>query len=130
MKTIFKIFVFVILFLVLCLKSVNASTILMNLEDYSQSNTNTQLENTNENNVENQLDGNLLNENSNTAISQNQNISKVQTRDTDDSPRVSSSTTVSDNDEFLTVENILSIIIIVIGILLIFLAIAILIRFK
>ena len=38
--------------------------------------------------------------------------------------------TTSDNNEFLTVENILSVILIVIGILLIFLGIAIIIRFK
>ena len=39
-------------------------------------------------------------------------------------------TTSSNDDEFLTIENILSIVIIVIGIILIFLAIAILIRCK
>ena len=38
--------------------------------------------------------------------------------------------TSSDDDEFLTIENILSVILIVIGILLIFLGIAIIIRFK
>lgn len=38
--------------------------------------------------------------------------------------------TSSDDDEFLTIENVLSIILIVIGILLIFLGIAIIIRFK
>lgn len=117
MKKSFKILILITLFFVAFSTIVNASSIIMDLEDYTQNNTNIELENTFE-------------DNTSTNNVQNQNVSEIQTQDTDDSARISSSTTVSDDDEFLTVENVLSIIIIVIGILLIFLAIAILIRFK
>lgn len=49
---------------------------------------------------------------------------------TDSTPSKTVTVTSTDSDEFLTVENVLSIILIVIGILLIFLGIAIIIRFK
>lgn len=117
MKKSFKILILITLFFVAFSTIVNASSIIMDLEDYTQNNTNIELENTFE-------------DNTSTNNVQNQNVSETQSVDEDDTPRTTSSTTVSNNDEFLTVENILSIIIIVIGLLLIFLAIAILIRFK
>lgn len=107
MKKIFKIGAVTLLFLIICITTANAAGIVINLEDYAQSNT-----------VNDNLQNIVSDEETN--ISEDVN---------DDSPRVTSTTT-SDDDEFLTVENILSIIIIVIGVLLIFLAIAILIRLK
>ena len=116
MKKIFKIS---ILFTIVCfflLTSVNAFSINMNLENFNTTDT--------ANIVEETMSEDNLNEyqslNTDTTIN-NEEID-------DSSPVIT--TTVSAEDEFLTVENILSIIIIVIGILLILLAIAILIRFK
>lgn len=120
MKTIYKISILTILFLIFCITSVNAFGISMDLEDYDQSTIDTQLETNEDIQFEEDLpiQEENLNETENADINEN------------DTPRVTSSTTSSDEDEFLTVENILSIIIIVIGILLVLLAIAILIRFK
>ena len=106
MKISFRITMIIILFLILAITTVNASGILMNLEDYTP--------NTSDENLSAQISS---------------NTTRTETNNENDSPRVISSTT-SEDDEFLTVENILSIIIIVIGILLILLAVAILIRFK
>lgn len=129
MKTTLKILMFIILFSIICITSVNAASILMNLDDYAQETTNAvqtegNLVDTNiENQIENQFDDNVLNEQTNTII-------EPEDEDEVDTPKITSSTTTSNDDEFLTAENILSIIIIVIGILLVFLAVAILIRVK
>ncbi len=116
MKKIFKIS---ILFTIVCffiLTSVNAFSINMNLENFNTTDTiNIEEETISE---DNPYEYESLNADT-----------TINNEETDDSSPVIT-TTVSDEDEFLTVENILSIIIIVIGILLILLAIAILIRFK
>ena len=108
MKKTFKIFMFVTLFLIIFITTVSATGISMNLDDY--------IPNTSE--VEN-------------IVSETNSLltDETEIEDEDDSPRVVSTSTSSD-DEFLTAENVLSIIIIVIGLLLVFLAIAILIRIK
>lgn len=108
MKKIFKIGAVTLLFLIICITTANAAGIVINLEDYAQQSST--------------LDSNLENIVSDEEI----DISE----DEENTPRVTSTKTSSYDDEFLTVENILSIIIIVIGVLLIFLAIAILIRLK
>ena len=108
MKKTFKIFIIITLFLMLFITSVNASEILMNLDDYAPTNSN-------EENINPSTDPITTD--------------AVETEVEDDSPRVTSNSNTSD-DDFLTAENILSIIIIVIGLLLVFLAIAILIRIK
>ena len=115
MKKIFKIFVLLTLFFLLLLNSVSAFSINMNLENTAQTDTtNIVKENSTQNN-----------------LSENETLNN----NTDDTETDNSSSKITTNkttkeDEFLTIENILSIIIIVIGILLIFLSIAILIRFK
>lgn len=128
MKKNLKICVFITLFLAIFVTSVNSSSISMDLEYYDQSNTNIQsenyiydndLNNPVENRNGNHNHNNFLNEETNNLETENEYI-----------PIITSPATTSDDDKFLTVENILSIIIIVIGVLLIFLAVAILIRFK
>mgnify|MGYP003302472736 CR=1 FL=1 len=124
MKTTFKILMLIILFSILFISTVNAASILMNLEDYTQNVQNAVHDENNlvdTNTTENQLDNNILD---------NQTNSVNESEDEDDNLRVTYSTTSSDDDNFLTTENILSIIIIVIGVLLVFFAVAILIRIK
>ena len=127
MKSFFKIFIVVTLFSILFITNVNASGVLMNLENHSQNLTNTA-------ETEYNIDANFINnyiqdESENELLDEEENITESEVKDENNSPRVTSSKDTSDN-EFLTTENILSIILIVIGILLIFLAVAILIRFK
>lgn len=119
MKKIFKTFTLLFILSLICITCVDASNINMNLDNNITSNEVNALE---ENFNENSLSENeTLNINVNNTVNDDIDTS---------SPRVASTTTTSQDDIFLTVENILSIIIIVIGILLVFLAIAILIRFK
>lgn len=114
MKKVFKIFM--LFSLVFLLSSVNAFSINMNLENATPTDTTNIVEGTQTENISSE------NETSITDVDD--------TAETDNSsPRVTT-TRNTDENEFLTIENILSIIIIVIGILLILLAIAILIRFK
>ena len=108
MKGILKILFVTIFFLLLLLTNVNASEILMNLEDYTSNNSTTETY----------------------VPSTDSYVSDAPVVDREDnSPKVTSNSK-TDESEILTVQNGLSIIIIVIGILLIFLAVAILIRFK
>ena len=115
MKKISKIYVLMFLMVLFLLTSVNAFSINMNLEDSYPTDTTNIVEET-------------LTEDD---LSENEVLNTdIDNEETDNSsPRVTT-TKSTDEDEFLTVENILSIIIIVIGLLLIFLAIAILIRIK
>lgn len=116
MKKFLKLFVVIVTFSILFISNVNATGIIMNLENQTDfSNNNIQ------NETENEFVNNVLNE--------QENITEPEVEDENDSPRVTSSKATSD-DEFLTTENILSIILIVIGVLLIFLGVAILIKFK
>ena len=113
MKKISKIYVLMFLIILFLLTSVNAFSINMNLEDTVPADTTNIIEET--------LNQDDLSEDIN---------SNIDDAETDNSSQKVTTTRNTDEDEFLTVENILSIIIIVIGILLIFLAVAILIRFK
>ena len=122
MKISFKILILAILFSLLFILNINAANISMDLEDYNQTITTNETNNTIDNNV-------LANESGNEVDNNTLNQETDITDDEDISPRTTSTTT-SNDDEFLTMENVLSIIIIVIGILLVFLAIAILVRFK
>ena len=115
MKKIFKISILFISLFLFLLTSVNAFSINMNLEDSTPTDTT--------NIVEETLTEDDLLENE----TLNADIDDEETDNS--SPRVTT-TRNTDEDEFLTVENILSIIIIVIGIILILLAVAILIRLK
>ena len=108
MKKIFRICMLLFLLSLFLFTSVNAVSIDMDLGDMTPADV--------EGIVEEALDENI-------------ELNIDDTERDDSSPRVTT-TKNTDDDEFLTVENILSIVIIVIGILLILLAIAILIRFK
>jgi hypothetical protein len=120
MKKTLKIFLLIIfLFSTLFITTVNAAGILMNLQDYTQENQNSVDENSN---IETQLNDDVLND---TELDENPDENEEE-----NNYRSTSSTTVSNDDEFLTIENVLAIIIIVIGILLVLLSIAILIRLK
>ena len=127
MKNFYKIFMIIIFFLIFLTTHIYASSVVMDLDsDIINRNT---INNMNRNNftVSNSLNQNDEINNSYQNSSTNNepvNSSTVQTSN----PVVT--TTSSNNNDFLTVENILSIAIIVIGILLIFLSIAILIRCK
>ncbi len=114
MKTFFKIFLLNFIFVLFLTTFVNASSVNMDLplDQFNNTNTNTGVSNQNE----------ILNAN-------NSNSSNVENSEVQNNPRVTSVTT-SESEDFLTIENIFSIIIIVIGILLVLLAGAILIRFK
>ena len=112
MKKIFRIFILLSLTLLVLITPINAFSINMNLEDTQAPDTT------------NIVDQSQLGDDS-LEISTNNN-----TTETNDSSSRVTVTKNTDEDEFLTVENVLSIIIIVIGLLLIFLAIAILIRLK
>jgi len=114
MKKIIKIYVLMFFIILFLLTSVNAFSINMNLENNTPTDTTSIVE---ENSTEDDLSEN-----------ETLNIS-IDDDEVNDSSRKATKT-ISDEDEFLTAENILSIVIIVIGILLIFLAIAILVRFK
>ncbi len=119
MKISLKFIISIFLILLLLTTCVNAANINMNLiaNDISNSTENTSNEfDLNENAISNDVSNNI-------------DSSATETSNSVSNPRVSS-TTVSEDNNFLTAENILSVMIIVIGILLIFLAIAILVRFK
>ena len=118
MKKIFK--TCILLFLILLLSStyVHAFNINMNLEDYTPSNTQNAVQ---ENSIENDLSENET---------LNNDIDNAESDETNNSSPKLTTVKNSDDSEFLTFENVLSIIIIVIGILLIFLAVAILIRLR
>ena len=114
MKNISKIKVLIFLIILFLISSVNSYGINMNLENTISTNTT------------NIVQESLTEDNS---LEENINNDNDDTETENSSPKVTT-TNKTDEDELLTVENILSIIIIVIGILLIFLSIAILIRFK
>lgn len=107
MKISLKILIILFVFIILNIPAIQSFSINMNLDPIAIP------ENT-ENNTTN-IDNNTISD-SNIDDNESSNIPKA----------VSS----SEDDEFLTIENILSIILIVIGILIILLGIAILIRFK
>ena len=111
-----RILLVLIIFTILNLVAIKiyASDINMNL---STSETSTQTNSFNQNTY------NTNNENQNTYTNSGSYTQE------DSTPRITSVTT-SENDNFLNAENVLSIIIIVIGILLVFLGIAIIVRFK
>lgn len=127
MKKLYKIFTIIIFFLIFLTTHIYASSVVMDL-DSDVINMNT-INNMNRNNftVSNNLNQNdEFNNSSQNTFTNNDavNSSNLQTSN----PVVT--TTSSNDDNFLTVENVLSISIIVIGVLLIFLSIAILIRCK
>lgn len=142
MKKTYKIFIILAFLLLISATHIYASSVVMDLEsnninsNINQNINNSIYNNTNENNLiisntssENNVDNfNDFSQNnvadSSTDNSISFNSSAVQTSN----PVVT--TTSSNNDDFFTVENILSVSIIVIGVLLIFLSIAILIRCK
>lgn len=105
---------FIIIFVILCMPflRVEAFNINMDLPD------NTEETNTSYNEEENNVETNSLS-NSNASTANTSSVSNPQI-----------TVTSARDNEFLTIENILSIIIIVIGIILIFLGIAIMIRCK
>ena len=131
MKKTFKIYLLFIIVLLVSLTFVNAANINMNLD-------NNNVQSTEENVINNSLNENEGIENNNisnnvaTNTSNNtiDNTVNTQSEQNNSTPRMTSSTTTKEETEFLTPENILSVIIIVIGVLLIFLSIAILIRNK
>lgn len=140
MKKTYKIFIILAFFLLVLTTNIYASSVVMDLESNNvnsninqQSTNNFIYNNTNENNP---VASNALNvNNTNNFNDFSQNNIADNTADNSISSTVQTSnpvvtTTSSNNDNFLTVENILSISIIVIGVLLIFLSIAILIRCK
>ena len=108
MRNSFKILMIIFVFIILSIPALQSFAINMNLDSNPIPDNNTEI-NTDINNTISDSD---------TDNTQSSNTFKTVT------------VTSTENDEFLTTENILSIIIIVIGILLIFLGIAILIRTK
>lgn len=115
MKTSFRIFLLIFLVFLLFITHVMASNIDMNLPSD---------EFIDENLTENTYTANEIESDAETPVENESDLTDTETAET---PRVVS-TSSTENDEFLTAENIISIIIIVIGILLIFLAGAILVR--
>ena len=105
MKNVSKILIIFILFILLLIPTIESFGIDMNL-------------------TPNILENNTFDDTTNSIVSNTTDNTSVT-----NNPRTITVTS-SDNDEFLTVENILSVILIVIGILLIFLGIAIIVRFK
>lgn len=105
MKNVSKILIIFILFILLLIPTIESFGIDMNL-------------------TPNILENNTFDDTTNSIVSNTTDNTSVT-----NNPRTVTVTS-SDNDEFLTVENILSVILIVIGILLIFLGIAIIVRFK
>ena len=105
MKNVSKIIIIFILFILLLIPTIESFGIDMNL-------------------TPNILENNTFDDTTNSIVSNTTDNTSVT-----NNPRTITVTS-SDNDEFLTVENILSVILIVIGILLIFLGIAIIVRFK
>lgn len=137
MKKTYKIFIILAFSLLILTTNIYASSVVMDLESNNiNNNINQNADNLNTN-PDNLITSNTFNENnvnSFNEFSQN-NIIDNTTENNSSSSNVQTSnpvvTTTSSNDNnFLTVENILSISIIVIGVLLIFLSIAILIRCK
>lgn len=142
MKKTYKIFIILAFFLLVLTTNIYASSVVMDLEsnninsNINQNENNFIYNNTNENNPVTSNTLNVNNSNNFNDFSQND----IADNTADNSISSSSSTvqtsnpvvttTSSNDDNFLTVENILSISIIVIGVLLIFLSIAILIRCK
>lgn len=129
MKTIFKIFMLIILFSLLSITCVNAASIMMNLDSNPLINNQTN-EDVDVNDI---IDSNAVNattEDETVNNIMNNEINSVVNNSENSTPQTITTKTVSNDDEFLTIENILSIIIIVIGVLLIFLSVAILIRCK
>lgn len=117
MKKVFKIFILLFLTLLVSLTYVEAFSIDMNLEDYSPSITT------------NTVEGSLVENDSSENEELNIEVDNIENEETNNSsPKIA--TTKNSDDEFLTAENVLSIIIIVIGILLVFLSVAILIRLR
>lgn len=115
MKKFFTFFLIITLLCLIALPNLYATNIIMDLENNTINTTN------NNNILEN-------NDNENTNIVETNNINNLSSNFQNSSPTIT--TVSSDNNEFLTIENILSISLIVIGILLVFLSIAILIRCK
>ena len=123
MKKLFKIFVLMSFIFLLMTNIIYASGIIMDLENaVSNNRIQTQTNNLSSEDTTNNLNVNTTdnsNVDTNEAINSSVNSSPVVT-----------TTSSSTNNDFLNAENILSIFLIVIGILLIFLSIAILIRCK
>lgn len=117
MKNFLKFFILNFIFFLFLTTSVNASSVNMDLplDEFNSETTNTSVSDQNE----------IFTENT----ENNSDSSNIENSEVQNNPRVTSVTT-SESEDFLTIENIFSIIIIVIGILLILLAGAILIRFK
>lgn len=127
MKKLYTIFMIIIFFLIFLTTHIYASSVVMNLDSDVVNRNNINNMNRNNFTVSNNLnENNEINNSYQNSSTNNESInsSTVQTSN----PVVT--TTSSNNNDFLTVENILSISIIVIGVLLIFLSIAILIRCK
>lgn len=121
MKNLLKIYILFTLFIFVFIPCVNSFAIDMDLDSYE----NTTIDSDTTTNETDFYDDLMEND----SIDEEEYVEEDIEADTDtNSPTVT--TTSSEDDEFLTIENILSIIIIVIGIILIFLAIAILIRCK
>ena len=121
MKKLFKINIFLPILILLFFTTVNASSINMNLAPYDS----LVVENNNTTSNEIVETSNEVSDfNTNNVESSDEDVSNAV-----ETPKITSVTT-NEEDNFLTVENILSIVIIVIGILLILFAGAILIRFK
>lgn len=110
MKRFLTCFILFILFILLLIPYIKVLAVEMDLE--SEQNSEQYLSATSDSNIDNSPTTNT----------------DASTSNSYSNPRVT--TTSSNNGEFLTIENILSIIIIVIGIILIFLGIAILVRCK
>lgn len=121
MKKIFKFSIFLFILFFISITSVHALDINMNLQSNTVNNQ------TSENANTNTLDENTVSNNELQNNNTNNSVENMTDSSSDNGPRV---TSTSSEDEFLTIENILAIIIIVIGILLVFLSIAILIKFK
>lgn len=119
MKNLLKIYILFTLFVFVFIPCVNSFAIDMDLDSYE----NTTIDSDTTNNETDFYDDLMDND----STYEEEYVEEDVDADTN-SPTVT--TTSSEDDEFLTIENILSIIIIVIGIILIFLAIAILIRCK
>lgn len=141
MKKTYKIFIILAFFLLVLTTNIYASSVVMDLEsnnvnsNINQPSTNNFVyNNTNDNNpvTSNALNvnnySNNFNDFSQNNVADNNTDNSISSTVQTSNPVVT--TTSSNDDNFLTVENILSISIIVIGVLLIFLSIAILIRCK
>lgn len=132
MKKIYKFFIIISFILFVFTTTIQASSVVMDLENDITTNTNINAESQNENTASsNNIDENTVVDYNN--LEENNLPNTNDALDVSNNPQSSIptvTTTSSSEDTFLTVENILSIAIIVIGILLILLSIAILIRCK